>query len=278
MAVNSIRRWVTGEPVSRFLGNVSDAEYNPGGYVDGPSSVAEFSLISDFVQFNSTKMAIGDYTNACVRLYDFETDMVSTIVGVCNAFARRIIPYNGTWNHMDNKVHIKDSLAPQFGGVIGITVLEKWNKLLVLDSAYKVIIQHNFAEQKTQVLDTNFYENYPGSVLVKADEDENNIFISHAYGLSKYNFHTQQITLLFGTFDGTTSKQVELIPGPFTTARTGQMRALSWLLQDKILVALRKAYNEALILIDLKSKQGICICEGKMGNPVVNWAALYMHI
>ena len=127
MAVNSIRRWVTGELVSRFLCNVSDAEYNPGGYVDGPSSVAEFSLISDFVQFNSTKMAIGDYTNACVRLYDFETDMVSTIVGVCNAFARRIIPYNGTWNHMLNKVHIKDSLAPQFGGVVGITVLEKWN-------------------------------------------------------------------------------------------------------------------------------------------------------
>ena len=49
---------------------------------------------------------------------------------------------------MDNKVHIKDSLAPQFGGVVGITVLEKSNKLLVLDSAYKLIIQHNFAEQK----------------------------------------------------------------------------------------------------------------------------------
>ena len=174
--------------------------------------------------------------------------------------------------------YIKYSLAPQFGGVVGITVLEKWNKLLVLDSAYKVIIQHNFAEQKTQVLDTNLYKNCPGSVLVIAYEDENNIFISYAYGLSKYNLHTQQITLLFGTFDGTTRKQVELIPGPFTTARTAQMRALSWLLQDKILVALGKAYNEALILIDLKSKQVISICEGKMGNPVVNWVALYMHI
>ena len=204
--------------------------------------------------------------------------MVSTIVGVCNAFARRIIPYNGIWNQVNNKIHIKDSLAPQFGGVVGITVLEKWNKLLVLDSAYKVIIQHDFAEQKTQVPDRNLYKKCPGPALVIADEDENNISISHAYGLSKYNLHIQQITLLFGTFDGTTRKQVELIPGPFTTARTGQMRALSWLLQDKILVALGKAYNEALILIDLKSKQVISICEGKMGNPVVNWAALYMYI
>ena len=56
------------------------------------------------------------------------------------------------------------------------------------------------------------------------------------------------------------------------------MRALSWLLEDKILVVLGKAYNEALILIDLKSEQVISICEGKMGNPVVNLAALYMYI
>ena len=257
----TIMRWVTNQPVTALVGNVTQEDINVG-YRDGPSDTAEFTLISDFVQYNQTKMAISDFQNACVRLYDFETDMVSTIVGFCNAYGRGRIPYV-SWARFDNTTE-KNSLDPQFSGILSIYLLEKWNKLLIMDNAYKLIIQHDFATQKTRLLNIDLFTKSPRPIQVIADQQENNIFINHAYGLTKYNLHTKMITLLFGSIDETLqgNRAIQLIPGPFTTAQTGALDTLRWLQQDRVLVSMGRKQNEALVMIDLEQEQVYSVCIG----------------
>lgn len=273
-ARTTIKKWTPGSPVTLLLGNETQEDVNKG-YRDGPSNIAEFTIISDFVQFNRTKLAIGELVNACIRLYDFETDNVSTIVGVCDAHGRGIYPAADTWEEYDINTE-KDSLSPQFSGILSILILEKWNKLLIVDYGYKIIIQHDFIRQKTKILDMGLYLQCPKPLHIISNANETEIFINHAYGLSKYNLQTKVITLLVGEIDGTLlgNLHLKLIPGPFHTAQTGSMDSLRWLVQDQVLVSMGRKDNEALVIIDLMQKQIYSVCSGQSSD---HESYLYFH-
>lgn len=258
----TIKRIVPGEPITLVVGNETQEDVNRG-YKDGPSSVAEFSLISSFVQFNQTRMAIGDFQNGCVRLYDSATDIVSTIVGTCDSFGRGIA--QNAWDTYDENT-VKDSLDAQFSGVLTIILLERWNKLLVLDNAFKVIIQNDFVTKKTSVLDVALVRKCPRPLNVIADAKEDNIYINHAYGVTRYNIDKKESILLFGMIDVSANggSDITLIPGPFKIAQTGALDSFSWLVPDKILVTMGRMSNEAIVIIDLEQEHIYSLCDGRL--------------
>ena len=112
------------------------------------------------------------------------------------------------------------------------------------------------------------YLQCPKPLHIISNADETEIFINHAYGLSKYNLQTKVITLLVGEIDGTLrgNLHLKLIPGPFHTAQTGSMDSLRWLVQDQVLVSMGRKDNEALVIIDLMQKQIYSICSGQSSD------------
>lgn len=258
----TIKRYVPGQPITLLLGDEMQPDVNQG-FQDGHRSVAKFSLISGILQFNQTKMAIADFQNACVRLYDFATENVSTIIGFCDSFGRGKVP--NSWEEYDENT-VKASLDAQFSGILAILYLEKTNKMLVVDNAYKMIVENDFATEKTRALNPALRRKCPRPVHIIADREENHIYINHAYGVSRYNLHTKDIKLLFGFIDETETGEshIDLVPGPFSSAQTGALDSLSWLVRDQVLVAMGRLDNEAIVIVDLIQEQVYSICDGKL--------------
>lgn len=254
----AIWRYVPGQEVSVLLGNETQKDIN-SGYRDGRASEALFSLINGFVQLNQSQMAIADYINGCIRLYDFTTGNVSTIVGVCDARGRRIASDNWQSDHKG----MRNSTDSQFNVVYSVIFLERWNKLLCCDNS--LIIQNDFASQKTSLLDSNLYENSPGTRHIIADSEENNIYINHGHGVSRYNLHTRETSLLFGTVSIAGHSDKDFLLGPFSTAQTGLQERLNWLVRDQVLVAAEDVDVDvqALVFIDLRQEGLYSMCKGK---------------
>lgn len=258
----TLRRWVPGNSVTNFLGNAEQEDVNVG-FRDGDASEAEFTLISGIVQFNKTKMAIADFQNACVRLYDSVTNNVTTIIGICNNHGSGAKTKSEPWNAFSNDE--KPFLTPSYSGVVSLCLLEKRNLLLLSDNSYKVIVANDFNTNMSRVLDKNLYVHVPKPSNIIADREEDNIFINHAYGVTRYNMDTGKITKLFGDVDVSLSgtSHIDLIPGPFSVAKTGALDSFSWLIPDQLLLSMGKKFNEVLLVIDLVNDHIYPLCQGK---------------
>lgn len=250
----TIKRFVLGQPITSLLGNE-----NPG-HRDGPASKAEFTLIESFVQFNQTKMAIADPQNGCIRLYDFVTDNVSTLVGICHSQSTTVSTAKWVYSFEE----MKNFTDPQFTSVRSIVFLNKWDKLLIVDTYDSIIIQCQFSSQKTSLLDSQLYRKCPTAYNLVADREEDNIYIKHAHGVSTYNLRSKQVTLLLGNVDDETinNQHSHLLPGPFKLAKIGRLHSFNWLLRDQVLVAISWKDN-AIVIIDMQQEEVYSICQGK---------------
>lgn len=249
---HAIVKYTPGQPLERFLGNMSQIEKR---YTAGNSSTAEFSLISEVVQFNRTIMLIGDYLNHCVREYNFETDEVTQLVGKCGRDNGPAMPLN------EGEVLPGDS--HYMTGIMSFVLLKTRSLLLTIDYGYLRISEYNFNTKMVRLFGKKMQDKIPKPYIMLANQAETELYVVHSYGLSRVNLDTLEVTLVVGeNVNDAEEMDQPIVTGSFADAKVGLIASLQWLVQDELLVAHGIKTNQAIMFLDLKGKQLYTACEG----------------
>ena len=265
-SVYSIRRYTPGQPSSIILGSDS-LEYPslltqpsariPGfQYRDGPASQATFSLISDFVQYNNSKMAVADFLMNCIREYDFETDNVTTIIGVCERYSFSTRPLQ---SNMSVSAFTRFMVAPQL-----LQYVESKNSLIFHDFGYEQLLTYDFATKTVRLLDSRLYESLRNVKSLLVNEEGTELYVAHSYGLSVVNLDTMDVKRLVGeTALDRGDGDRPLMAGLFSEASIGKIISLNWIYNNDVIAAVRLHSPEALLVFDLRKKVVSTHCIGK---------------
>ncbi|XP_067947924.1 uncharacterized protein [Watersipora subatra] len=253
---SGLMKYTPGMPLQRLLGDVSRTFRNT--YREGNSSVALFTSILDFVQYNQTKLAIADFLNNCIREYDFETDSVRPLIGACRSSKAT----HGLWN--DGDVIPGNSNFLQ--GVLSLQYVESKNYFVMCDYLFFQLSVYDVVNDEAKPLLTtqqSWSLANPFSLLLSSDEQK--LFIAHAYGLSVYNLQSRELTRLVGEsvfVDDLDNRP--LVPGPFATATVGAVEHIRWLVPDQVILG-HGGTNKALVIVNLMEKKVLASCQGRTG-------------
>jgi len=225
-------------------------------YQTGNSSVAEFSVITDMVQYNRTKYALGDYLNNCVREYDSETDMFTPLIGACAEH------YRTTVGSLQPGVAIAGD-SNFISGTLNIELVESANYFILCDHSYGQVTTYDLNTGLVQLLLNSNDNSLPSPTSLLLSSDDKYLYVSHTNGLSKVDLETRAVQLLVGEakISLSTDPPVVLSTGAFHGTTLGPLSSLTWLKDNEILFGISDNLN-TLIVLDLILNQTMGSCTG----------------
>jgi len=261
MYLGFILKHTPGEPMERFLGQPDQQQLYR--YQTGNSSVAEFSVITDMVQYNRTKYALSDYLNNCVREYDSESDMITPLIGACAEH------YSTTVGSLQPGVAIAGD-SNFINGTLDIELVESANYFILCDRGYGQVTTYDLNTGLVQLLLDSNDNSLPSPTSLLLSSDERSLYVSHTNGLSKVDLETQAVQLLVGEakVSLSTDPPVVLSTGPFHNTSFGSLSSLTWLKDNEILFGVSDTLN-TLVVLDLILNQAMGSCTGYYAAYVV---------
>ena len=251
-SVSALMQFTPGEPVSVLLGST---EYKrPFVFRNGPSDVARFTLIGDVLQYQEKKLLIADFLANCIREYDYETDNVTTFLGVCNQ------------STLQSRALLPEQRVSRFSQVMvapfNLQHVKKFNYLLFADFGYKQLLKYNFSSETIELLDSSLYELLPNIYSFLVNGDGTKLYAAHSYGLSVVDLETKKVRLLVGErVNDRGDANPSFVAGSFKRASIGKLYTLKWIYDDEVIAATGRV--EGVITFDLRRKMVSTYCIGK---------------
>ena len=221
---------------------------------NGNSSIAAFAWIFDVVQPSSTTLLIADGLNKCIQHYDYETDLVSTLIGSCAGFreAVKIFPPLTLYR-------TASANQTTLGTVTSIALVESTTSLLLSDNGQGTILKYDFDTELVSLLAP--MNSLPESGDILLNPEETKVFVSFAKGISFVSLATGIIKPLIE------GNHPNIIPGGFTEAKMRRLDSLSWLVPGKVIMGIPyhtdvNTSSTGLVTIDLELEVVSLHCAG----------------
>lgn len=221
--------------------------------LNGNSTTAEFSYIVDAIQPNQTKLVIADSFNSCIRQYNLELDLVTTLIGHCSYSEAK----KPNQRHL-NLGETANATENVFDHIFSLAFVETKNLLLLGDHSKGTILLYSFNTEQVSLLAPIDSFTSVSSILVNPDDTI--IYASYDFGISTINLQSGVITPLVQ--GGSTTS---VLPGVFDKAHPGVLDSLSWIIPGKVFMGL-PSMEKGSVIIDLEASSVSTLCSGMFNS------------
>mgnify|MGYP001793723565 FL=1 len=262
--------YVTAGSVNRLwpnnTHNVLAGSSGNRGLRNGPAHQALFSVLTDFIQYKKTKLALVDFRNHCIRELDTESGMVSTLIGSCHVHNT---PHGLITLRTDGEQ--TNATSNFLNHPVQVLYLETKDYFLTYDFLNTLIYKVDLKTNTVRLLSSRLHSvSIPNVNYIAKNQEETKLYISHNFGLSVIDLETLESKMLVGTKDFLLEEiAMPLQAGPFEDAQIGSIVALNWLIQDQVLVGVVFKGGESLVVIDLANERVNFLCKGNVCCNVI---------